>query len=106
MRYDIKARYVDLPQAKVDAAKYADGSVALIARGEYDDGEPFNEVLTVNLTGYNMTPPAGHVFVRDYSEHEGLPDALEKLGILRKAGTSSIGPFDAKVALMKVEVPL
>lgn len=61
-----------------------------------------SEILTVDLhsSGYVAFP--GEVFVRDYSEHSGLPDALAVAGVCELVDTLSIGPFGARVARTRV----
>jgi hypothetical protein len=40
-----------------------------------------------------MHPPQGHVFVKDYSEHEGLAQALVNAGLVRIVEPITFGPF-------------
>ena len=61
-----------------------------------------DEVLTVSLLrdGYVAFP--GQIFVRDYSEHFGLPAALVAAGICEEVEEISVGPFDSRVVRMRV----
>lgn len=63
-----------------------------------------DEVLTVSLLrdGYVAFP--GQIFVRDYSEHFGLPAALVAAGICEEVEEISIGPFGSRVVRMRVIV--
>jgi hypothetical protein len=65
---------------------YGDGSPALQI---WDAEGP--ESLSINLSAYGMVAPEGHIFVKNYSEHEGLPDELQRLGIATKVNEVPIG---------------
>jgi hypothetical protein len=73
--------------------KYMDGSPALLLE---------DEILSINLAGYDLRPDEGCVFVKNYSEHEGLPDALVAAGIAEKVREVSIGNFGSSCWLMRV----
>jgi len=90
MTFTIRSKYVHIVDGDVRVTRYADGSLALVA--DDGSGEP-PERLSVNLAGYGMTPPAGHVYVKDYSEHEGLPHALEEAGVAFKEEEVRFGPW-------------
>lgn len=60
------------------------------------------ETLSVNLDVYGLVAPSGHVWVRNYSEHTGLPGQLCKAGIAETVETTVIGPFNSSVALMRL----
>ena len=60
------------------------------------------EVLSVDLSAYGLTAGAGHVWVRDYSEHQGLAAALRDAGIAATVETATIGPFHSVVALVRL----
>lgn len=83
---EITARYVRLKNAQVTLEKYTDGSLALVAQDEDEDGMPNVETLSVNLTAYDLHPPEGHVYVKDHSEHEGLAQALVNAGLVEIIG--------------------
>ena len=55
----------------------------------WDEGYPLN--LSVCLADYGFLAPENHVFVKDYSEHEGLPDSLEAAGVATKIQQVAIG---------------
>ncbi|WP_435112737.1 hypothetical protein [Nocardiopsis synnemataformans] len=60
-------------------------------------GEP-EEVLTVNLEAYNLSPGEGCVFLRDYSQHEGLFASLAEAGVIepQPVRVYSRGPHGAR----------
>lgn len=60
----------------------------------YEDGG--TEVLSIDLTldGYMSAP--GECFIKDWSEHSGLCEALVDAGIVMRVETLQIGPFDSR----------
>lgn len=89
----INARYVHMKDAQVTLEKFTDGSLALCATDVDEDGLPNEETFSINLAAYDMHPPEGHVFVKDYSEHEGLAQALVNAGLVRIVEPITFGPF-------------
>lgn len=90
MTFTIQSRFVHLDNVRVELGAYQHGGNALLA--VTDDGSA--ETLSVNLHAYGMTPPTPtHVYVKDYSEHEGLPDALEAAGVATKVEAVRFGPY-------------
>lgn len=63
-----------------------------------------SEVLTVDLLASGYVAFPGEVFVRDYSEHSGLPAALVAAGVCAEVEKLSIGPFGSDVSRMRVIV--
>lgn len=59
-----------------------------------------SEVLSIDLPG--IEPTTGHVFVRDYSEHHRLPEALVTAGIATITREHRTGPFQSRVMEMRV----
>lgn len=59
--------------------QYADGSTALTVYGL--DGIPCC-TTTVCLIEYNETPSEGNVFIKNYSENEGVLEALQAAGVV------------------------
>lgn len=101
MRYDVKAKFVDIEGGQIDAnVRYAGGEPCLAMWHAECYGRP--EVLSVNLVEHGLVPPEGYVFVKDGSEHEGLPDALVAAGVAEKVREVEFGPFGAKAWLMRV----
>lgn len=99
----IDARYVHMEGAKVELGTYADGSLALVASDTDEDGILNQETFSVNLApAYGLVPPEGHVYVKNYSEHEGLPEALEALGIVKIVEWVKFGPYNMPAALVEV----
>lgn len=66
----------------------------------FPDGD--SEVLTLDLLASGYVAFPGEVFVRDYSEHCGLPGALIAAGVCELLEELSIGPFGSRVARMRV----
>lgn len=63
-------------------SKYADDSIALFCVDK-DTGEPIC-TPSVCLRGYGITPREGYVFIKDYSENEGMVDALVAAEVIEK----------------------
>lgn len=73
-----------------------EGEEVFIEFGKYVDGTPAIEIFsetegpvataTVNLSGYNISPAPGHVIIKDYSENEGMVEALIAAGIITERG--------------------
>ena len=85
--------------------------IQLTGRIEYDpaqnmlemlfpDGD--SEILTVDLLASGYVAFPGEVFVRDYSEHSGLPAALVAAGVCGEVEKLSVGPFSSSVSRMRV----
>lgn len=100
--FNIESRYIHMKDAVVTVSQYADGSVALIAEDDDEEGFPNRETLSVNLSAYSLDPDPGHVYVPTWSENEGLPDALETAGIATPVRRIMFGPFNTEVVLMKL----
>lgn len=87
----------------VEKTTYQDGSPALVFHSGYD-----RDALSVNLIAYGLIAPEGHVYVKGYGEHEGLPQALVDAGIAEFAvvphNRVEFGGHDAWAMLMKVLV--
>lgn len=80
----INATYVRGTIQSVIVDQYVSDPLVTSITIDYTDEEDFpaNHVATKNLSGYGMFPQTGHVFIPDYSEHEGLPAELARLGII------------------------
>lgn len=68
--------------------EYADGTPALQVRPH---DFPVPETISINLSGYGMHPHDGCVFVKDYSEHQGMADGLEAAGVATRRQSVQIG---------------
>lgn len=78
--------------------RYDPSQHALCLAGPEGDGE----VLTVDLLASGYVAMLGEVFVRDYSEHSGLPAALVAAGVCGEVEKLSVGPFSSSVSRMRV----
>ena len=66
-----------------------------------DEGpEPFS----VSLLDYGFIPLPGNVFIKDWSEHEGLTTRLEAAGLAKRVRKVVVGPF--RSTAYEVEVTL
>lgn len=74
----ISARYIK-QSALIDIACYMDGSPAWVLKSEF--GEPLARA-TVCMMDFNREPDAGCIFVKDYSENEGMAQALVEAGLV------------------------
>lgn len=63
-----------------------------------------SKVLTVDLLASGYVAMPGEVFVRDYSEHSGLPDALAAAGVCEAVEEITVGPFGSRVHRMRVTI--
>lgn len=70
----------------------------------HPDDEPCPEVLSVNLQAYGLVAPAGCVYIKDWSEGEGVADSLEATGLVRKVSDVYVGPFNSRAWLVEVLV--
>jgi len=93
MRAAIKSQYVDFPNGDVYLEQYEDGCDALVVTGVDEEGIEETETLSVHLEAYQMTAPEGHVYVRDYAEHTGLPHALVEAGVANWKEPVQFGPY-------------
>ena len=86
-----------------DIVYFADqNALALI-----DPETGFPERLSVNLVDYELTPPAGHVYIKDWSEHTGLTRSLESAGVVDVVRAVNVGPFRSRayeVRVLRTEV--
>jgi hypothetical protein len=79
---EIKTPFHD-GKVKIVKRNYAVGGRILLALIDASDGEPLF-TATVNLP--DETLEDGYVFLKGYSENEGLPEALEKAGVVAFTG--------------------
>lgn len=79
---------------------------ALLLRTNDGSGEP-PEVLTKNLSFYGLEPKdSSHVFIPDYSEHEGVAVSLVDAGLVEITDEYLIGPFDSLAYQVRVLNPM
>jgi len=75
---------------------YVGGAIALVI--ESDRG--IEAKATVNIPGVIL--PEGHIILKDWSENEGIPEALIKAGLVELTGESvATGFVNAPIAKMK-----
>lgn len=77
---------------------YADGSPGLQFLGN-----TVPETISINLGDYGLTPPEGHVYIKEYGEHEGVLEALIDQGIADPVGRVQFGPFNASAWLVRID---
>ena len=95
-----RSRFINERGVLIHRGEYDDGSTALIFKTA--NGEQLI-VPTVNLALYGEKPDEGNIFLKLYSESEGVFEEMYRLGLVGNAvRTLEIGPHQAKVA----EVPL
>jgi len=75
--FKIKTKYISEQDVVLEYGEYGNGRVAIQLASV--DGEPLC-VATVNLP--NADVPDGHVLIKNYSENEGILDALVKAGVI------------------------
>lgn len=69
------------------------------------------ETLSKDLSGYGVYPAPGCVFIKDWSEHEGLTARLRAAGIVGETqrtavvGSFSTSAFEVPVTLNMIGVP-
>ena len=79
MKIHVKAKFVNEP-AKLSFNFYDNGSAAITAASM--EGEP----LFTATVALDEIPLPGHVFLKGWSENEGIPEALEKAGVVEFTG--------------------
>jgi hypothetical protein len=81
---------------------YPEGGATAIYLTDVDDEGPV-ATATVNVPEANSQLGIGAVIVKDYSENEGMMEALEEAGIAADTGkTIAIGYTQAKIARMLI----
>lgn len=68
------------------------------------DPEEGPEVLTVDLTSAGYVAAPGEVFIKDWSEHEGLAKSLASAGVVEPIGTVTVNPFGSTAYRARVLV--
>ena len=85
----------------VQFEKYGNGRTAIVLVGS--DGE-YAAVATVNIAEAELQP--GQVFIKDYSENQGMLAALEKAGIVKATGAYvDCGHASMPVCKLLIEPP-
>ena len=98
MEVHIKSKYSD-EMTELAFNFYDNGSTAIT--GTSLEGEP----LFTATVALDETPPPGHVFLKGWSENEGIPEALVAAGIVELTGkTIQTGYSEAQEAkLLKAD---
>lgn len=60
------------------------------------------EGISVSLAGYGLLPGPGEVFIKDWSEGEGLTANLVEAGLVEIVDSVRVGPFNSLAYLVKV----
>lgn len=64
-----------------------------------DDGP---ERLSINLDADGLDTPADHVWIKDWSEHQGLTRSLRDAGMVRPVQVGKVGRFESTAYLVKL----
>jgi hypothetical protein len=66
------------------------------------DGEP-EEHLSISLAAYGILPKADdEVFVKDWSEGEGIAQSLIDAGLAEIKGEHLVGPFSSRAVRLRI----
>lgn len=63
------------------------------------------EVLSLDMTAYGYVTAPGETWIKDWSEHGGLADALVMAGVVMTCESVRIGPFDSRAYRCLVLTP-
>jgi len=75
-----RAKYASGEPVEVRKGTYRNGEIALVMI-DANDGEQLCRP-TLNLEEYGEHPREGHVFIKTYSENEGVLEGLQKAGVV------------------------
>ncbi|QGJ90091.1 hypothetical protein HWC80_gp051 [Mycobacterium phage Indlulamithi] len=96
MRIPMRTKYVREDHALLKSNVYVDGSKMIQVFSAI--GEPLL-TATVCLEAYGEKPDEGNVFIKTWSENEGVFEALHKAGVIGNAVRMiPVGGHDAQVA--------
>lgn len=97
MKVNIEAKYIK-GIVDLEIGHYADGSIALHA---FQDGEPaFKATVWIQ----NKPRKGNFVYLKGWSENEGIPQALEDAGIVKLTGVRiPIGYCNALEAVLLID---
>lgn len=76
----VSTKYVQEDNARLIFGRYQDGSIAMLL-DESETGERLF-TATVCLASYGEKPSEGNVFIKDYSENEGVLKALQEASVV------------------------
>lgn len=63
------------------------------------------EIITTNLTAYGLEPQEDTVFIKDWSEHDGLTASLVEAGVVEIVREVRVGPFASRAYEVRVITP-
>lgn len=66
-----------------------------------EDGES-DERLTTNLSSYGYVPAPDEVFVKDWSEGQGVAQSLIDAGLAEKVEELHVGPFQSRAFRLRL----
>jgi len=89
MRINLKTKYLN-DDAVLSFGRYADGALAITATAP--NGAPLAR-LTTCLMEYGLTPLPGFVAIKNYSENEGVLDALISEGVVLPSTIEHVEKF-------------
>lgn len=92
-------RFDNTEEVYLEFKEYADGSVAIQG---FTELEGLFTTYTVNLSGYGLYAPEGHVFIKEYSEGEGSTEILSNAGVITPISPVYVGPYGATCTLAKL----
>lgn len=95
--FHIKSKWMN-EIGTIHITRYRDGQ----PRVEFSSGEG-TTVLSINLSAYGLIAPEGHFFTKDYSEGEGMAEAIEDAGIAQRLCRVKFGPYGTTASLMTME---
>ena len=99
MKVRIKAKYIN-DEVVLTKGLYADGATAIVAHTLF--GEP---MFKATVSVQNALPKQGCVFLKGWSENEGIVEELVRLGIVKLTGrTESTGRVMAQEAILLAEI--
>lgn len=78
--FKIETKHVQEDNARLSFGRYQDGSRAILVEDASTGERLF--IATICLASYDEKPSEGNVFIKDYSENEGVLNALQKAGIV------------------------
>lgn len=95
---DVFVQFKEWP-CKIERGQYRGGITALKLI-HATEGDPV-AVATVNIDG--RYPPEGHVFIKNWSENEGMVAALERAGVVKDTGHKvKVGDVEAHLCKLLV----
>lgn len=82
---NIDLEYIKGEQKVAFSRYHTDPDVIAVMLYGVDDFE--QEIVTVNLAEYGIIPEPGNVIIKDYSEMQGMADALLEAGVVTEIVT-------------------